>query len=209
MLQDLGDELRTPPNEYRRFIHKRIIGAVRGFGSGGLFGAATGFVTSGRSTRPTTRNLGQVPQRPIVGRVTTTQTRIGPFGLLGSQDRTVRSDFTIPPGTGRAVGELAVAALDARARGPVIPTADGCPKGFHLNKSSYNLKNGTHVPERSLCVKNRRRNNDNGTAALRAARRLIGRKNHQDTIDKALRKIAPAKRRSAPKAVPIGPHAHV
>lgn len=91
------------------------------------------------------------------------------------------------------------------------PSADGqCPRGFHLNKSTYReLKSGNLVPERSKCVKNRSRNPDNGKAALRAARRLMSRKDHQARIDKALAGIGP-KRRSAPKTkvVTTGPHGH-
>lgn len=72
--------------------------------------------------------------------------------------------------------------------------AGQCAKGFHLNKSSYFLKDGSFVAPMSRCVKNRRRNNDNGRAAMRAARRLLGRKKSQDSIDRALRAFAPARR---------------
>jgi len=70
-----------------------------------------------------------------------------------------------------------------------------CAKGFHVNKSTYHLKDGTTVLRGTRCVKNRRRNNDNGRAAMRAARRLLGRKKSQDQIDRALRAFAPRGRR--------------
>jgi len=196
-----ADSLALRPNEYRGFVHKRILGAARGFASGGFAGAALGF---SRSTRPTTpvRAMRQVPP-PQRRSTTTTVQKFGPFGIGGSRTTSV-SSITIPAGTGRAAAEIVGEVLDRRARGPVAPTADGCPKGFHLNKSSYTLKSGDHIEERTLCVKNRRRNNDNGAAAMRAARRLIGRKKSQDTIDKALRAIAPPSRRRSQKHAPHG-----
>ena len=196
---ELGSIRRGRPNDSRGFIHKRLLGAAGGFLTGGPAGAVSGFASGGRATRVTTaRQLGHPPQ------TTTTTGQLGPFGLFGRFRQEV-SRFTIPAGTGRAAGELAGSLLDRQARGPVLPTSDGCPKGFHLNKSAYTLKSGQRIEERSLCVKNRRRNNDNGAAAMRAARRLIGRKKSQDTIDKALRAIAPpSRRRSQKKAAPGG-----
>lgn len=198
MEQDVehGDTLRPKPNDLRRFVHRRIIGAAGGFLSGGVGGAVAGFARGGRATRVTTQSL----RTPTPQGTQTTSLRIGPFGSVARFDRTRR--FEIPAGTGRAGAEIAGVILDRQARGPVAPTADGCPKGFHLNKSAYSLKDGTRVEERSLCVKNRRRNNDNGKAALRAARRLVGRKKHQQTIDKALAGIAPSRRRSTSKKAP-------
>ena len=194
-----ADTLTPPPNDSRGFLHRRILGAATGFATGGFTGALRGFATGSRATRPTT--LAQIA--PPRGGTTTTSVKFGPFGIGGS--RTTTSRFTIPAGTGRAGAEILGEVLDRRARGPVAPTADGCPKGFHLNKSSYSLKDGTRIEERTLCVKNRRRNNDNGKAALRAARRLVGRKKHQETIDAALKAIAPpARRRTTKKASPGG-----
>jgi len=190
---ELGELTHHVPGTKRNFLHKRIFGAAKGFATGGIAGAVSGFTTSGRATRPTTQ---QTQGGPGVSGGSRTSLRVGPFGIpVGSIDRR----FTIPAGSGRAAAEIAGVVLDRQARGPVLPTADGCPKGFHLNKSSYSLKDGTRIEERSLCVKNRRRNNDNGKAALRAARRLVGRKKHQETIDRALRAIAPSKRRSTPR----------
>lgn len=195
-----ANALAPRPNEWRRFVHKRLFGAAKGFFSGGPIGAVGGFVRPLRGTRVTTA-LRQVPP-PQRGTTTTTRQTFGPFGIGGSRETTV-SRFTIPAGTGRAGAEIIGEVLDRRARGPVAPTADGCPKGFHLNKSSYTLKGGQHIPERTLCVRNRRRNNDNGAAAMRAARRLIGRKKSQDTIDKALRAIAPPSRRRSKAPRPV------
>ena len=54
-----------------------------------------------------------------------------------------------------------------------VPTnGRACPKGFHPNKTSYFLKDGTFVPKGAKCVKNRRRNPLNPRAASRAISRL-------------------------------------
>lgn len=201
MLHDVDARTLTPrPNESRGFVHRRVLGAAKGFVTGGFTGAAAGFVTGGRATRATTRAL------QGGGAVTTTRTglRFGPFGPRF--ERETSQSTTVQVGQGVGVGHLQIGGGGGPPRGPVLPTSDGCPKGFHLNKSAYSLKDGRRIAERSLCVKNRRRNNDNGKAALRAARRLVGRKKHQETIDKALRAIAPSKRRSSPKpAARLGP----
>jgi len=193
---ELASSTGRKSNDSRGFIHKRIGGAIGGFVRGGFTGAARGFISGGRATRPTTAL--QIPGGGSQRRERTF--RLGPFGP--SFQSTTTSRFTVPPGTGTAIGEIIGVGLDRAARGPVLPTADGCPKGFHLNKSAYSLKSGERIEERTLCVKNRRRNNDNGAAALRAARRLVGRKKHQETVDKALRAIAPKSRRSSSRKQP-------
>lgn len=47
-----------------------------------------------------------------------------------------------------------------------------CPPGFHPNKTSYFLKDGTFVPEGTRCVRNRRRNPMNPRALSRAISRV-------------------------------------
>lgn len=47
-----------------------------------------------------------------------------------------------------------------------------CPSGFHPNKTSYFLKDGTFVEKGTRCVKNRRRNPLNPRAASRAISRI-------------------------------------
>ena len=49
-----------------------------------------------------------------------------------------------------------------------------CMSGFHLNKASYFLKDGTRILKGTVCVKNRRRNPLNDRAASNAIRRLEG-----------------------------------
>lgn len=59
-----------PPNERRNFVHKKIIGAVKGFATGGVTGAVSGFVTSGGSSRrgKSPRPSDQLVVLPISGR---------------------------------------------------------------------------------------------------------------------------------------------
>ncbi len=54
------------------------------------------------------------------------------------------------------------------------PANGKCMGGFHLNKASYFLKNGTRIEKGTVCVKNRRRNALNDRAASNAIKRLEG-----------------------------------
>lgn len=86
--------------------------------------------------------------------------------------------------TGIAVGAAPIvgAALAQRAVGG----ANGCQSGFHLNRSSYFLMDGSFVPEGSRCVKNRRRNQYNRAAASKAAARLKSLGKGLQTIKKSV-----------------------
>lgn len=68
--------------------------------------------------------------------------------------------------------------LDAPKEGTKL----ACPSGFHPNKSSYFLSDGTFVPEGSKCVKNRRRNPMNPRALDRAIGRLNSAKRVQNKL---------------------------
>lgn len=54
------------------------------------------------------------------------------------------------------------------------PPGAACPRGSHLNKSDYFLKDGTFVPRGSRCVSNRSRNVLNSRALTRANSRQRG-----------------------------------
>ena len=134
----------------------------------------------------------------------------------GSRDPSFREARGRALGRGRGGTQFALPA-GLRPKGPggiigLLPGVPGgvsgfagaeatasCPKGFHINRSGYHLKSGEFVAPMSRCVRNRRRNNDNGSAAMRAARRLLGRKKSQDRIDQALRAFAPSRRRTTSK----------
>jgi len=54
------------------------------------------------------------------------------------------------------------------------PANGKCMSGFHLNKATYFLKDGTRIIKGTVCVKNRRRNALNDRAASNAIKRLEG-----------------------------------
>lgn len=57
---------------------------------------------------------------------------------------------------------------------------EGCQKGFHANKSSYHLKDGTFIEKGTVCVKDRRKNNPaNATATSNAISRINSAKRMQ------------------------------
>jgi len=58
------------------------------------------------------------------------------------------------------------------------------PSGYHYNKTSYFLKDGTFVPEGTKLVKNRRRNPLNPRAASRAISRLESAKKAVKRLDR-------------------------
>ena len=74
--------------------------------------------------------------------------------------------------------------------GVPFTTPGECPKGFRLNKSSYFLKSGAHIPARSKCVRYRRMNVANTRALKRSTRRLTSFENLVKRERKALRKLA-------------------
>ena len=83
-------------------------------------------------------------------------------------------------GVGRGRGPIAlpprpftggVPQISPSGGGAVAATTAGCPKGFHINRSSYHTLAG-FVEKGTMCVRNRRRNLSNGRANTRALRRM-------------------------------------
>jgi len=66
---------------------------------------------------------------------------------------------------------------------------DGCPQGFHPNKSDYMTKAG-FVAKHSKCVRNRRRNLSNGRANTRSLRRMAAWDKQERKLGKTLKAIA-------------------
>ena len=90
-----------------------------------------------------------------------------------------------PPG--RPVGPIGFAGPPPPSRGgmpgPAPVTGEGeLLKGYHLNSSSYFLRDGTFVPKGTRAVKNRRRNPANARATSRAISRINGAKRMQHTL---------------------------
>lgn len=188
----------APPNGRRSFLHKRIakfagklggigldvLGAAGIPGVSGVARFGRTFLRGGsRSRQFTTSRTRQITrgrtERRLIGQIRVPQP-VGPGGIIG-----------LLPGVKGGISGFAQEAAGAT-----------CPKGFHINRSGYHLRDGTFVAPASRCVRNRRRNNDNGRAAMRAARRLLGRKKSQDAIDKALRAFAPRSRKTSRGGAP-------
>ena len=65
----------------------------------------------------------------------------------------------------------------------LVPSGAGeVLKGYHMNSSSYFLRDGTFIPKGTRAVKNRRRNPANARATSRAISRINGAKRMQSTL---------------------------
>jgi len=153
------------------FVHKRILGAVGGFISGGPLGAVRGFVTTGGGSRKGLPRTAAIMQRG---------------GGAGPVQR------TIPVRPIPSIRGLAQRIVPGGATGlqVTVPAAgSGCPSGFHPNKSDYMTKAG-FVAQGSKCVRNRRRNLSNGRANTRALRRMAAWDKQERRLGKTMKAIA-------------------
>jgi len=125
----------------------------------------------------------------------------GPVSTIASALRP--SGPVVPPGGPQfpvAVKKPgALAAVQRFLPGGETGLGAGCPKGFHPNKSSYFLKDGTFVEKHSKCVKHRRRYNP---ANAQATSRSIGRVNSAKRMQGALSHISTGKYTAAGKRKP-------
>jgi len=160
------------PGEVRHFVHKRFGRAIGGFLTGGPTGAISGFLSPGRRTLP-----GRVPPRfKPPGRRQISRRRAPPRRVVPSPGIRGAIQRFVPGGsTGLMV-----------AGGK---PGDGCPQGFHPNKSDYMTKAG-FVPAHSKCVRNRRRNLSNGRANTRSLRRMAAWDKQERKLGATLKKIA-------------------
>jgi len=193
--------VREPPNERRNFIHKRLIGAVTGFARGGFTGAAGGFLTGGGSRvrvplQPQTGVQVSTPPLTAGGRLRTRRgLRVGSSFFLGAE-REQAAGITTGGRVSTRGARAATAALPRTTAGSLLPggdidcPADQCCKGFRKNKSTYHLRNGTLVLKGTKCVKIRRRDALNGSAALHSTSRLTSYVKANKNIDNAIKAAA-------------------
>jgi len=105
-----------------------------------------------------------------------------------------------PPQFPRGVPKPGVtAAVERFLPGGETGLGVGCPKGFHANKSSYFLKDGTFVEKHTKCVRHRRRYNP---ANAQATSRSIGRVNSAKRMQGALSQISTGKYTASGKRKP-------
>lgn len=137
------------------------IGSVLPGPIGAAAKTASRIITPGASTRPSASTI------PTPRTVTSSFVGIrAPLVSVGRQTTTRQELY-------------ASGALPGAAAG-----SDGCPKGYHLNKTGYFTKSEGYVEPRTKCVRNRTRNVANG----RALRRAIGRASSFDKLVKRNRK---------------------
>lgn len=131
-------------------------------GDPGLFGAIGGAIRGGIGALSRGGN-------PVLGAAR--GARRGFMGRTGAQeDGSISLPIALPGigsigGPGKNPG-TAVAKGSSSALVPLIP------RGYHLNKSSYWLRDGTFVPKGTKLVKNRRRDPLNARALRRAISRV-------------------------------------
>jgi len=165
-------EFTNRPGEVRHFVHKRLGRAIKGAITGGPTGAIGGFFSPSRRTLPSRPPPRSLPPRLTPGmrrRIASGRGRSG-IGLIPA----TKAFFLGPQ-----QGPLATAQ----------PTGNGCPQGFHPNKSDYMTKAG-FVPKHSKCVRNRRRNLSNGRANTRSLRRMAAWDKQERKLGKTLKAIA-------------------
>ena len=189
----MHEEICSRPNDCRGFLHKKLLGLGKkalGIGAsfipgpvGALARGAVGQLSGQQMQRggfggfrPPRGSRFQVPKAGIGGAVQ----RFLPGGATGFTTVDPRF-FSGGRGGGERVPPDIRNVAEARAR---MQAGDGTsalcpdeprvcpPRGFHINKSSYFLRDGTFVPRGTKFVRNRRLNNANGRAQGKAIVRL-------------------------------------
>lgn len=195
------DGVPDRPNDQRGFLHKKILGGI-----GKVLGVAGGVIPlpgAGilRFAGEAARSFSQ-SGRPVQTVGAPPPSRFG----VGSQ----ASRFPSTRGPLETQGAAKQFAQQFQAQA----TTNGCPpeakvcapRGFHLNKSSYFLRDGTFVARESRFVRNRRLNNANGRAQDKAIVRLEKGQDHAKKLLKAtgwrtISKMSSREMRNAKKAV--------
>jgi len=181
------------PNDERGFIHKKILGLGRKLLGATPIGLAvgTGLDLLGVGGQ---RQVSRVPPPRLPQG---TRVQFPTPGFRGAAERFLpggRSGFTtipeglIPKGPGGVLGAFpgVPGGVTGFGNGAADPEGRICPpRGFHLNKSSYFLRDGTFVERETKFVRNRRLNNANGRAQNKAIVRLEKGQDHAKKLLKA------------------------
>lgn len=91
--------------------------------------------------------------------------------------------FNPPFGGPKGIRFGPFSAFEGPMNGAAAPM-NGKAGGYHLNKSSYFLMSGEHVPQGSKWVKNRKRNPANARATSRAISRIGGAKTYAKSLSR-------------------------
>ncbi len=181
------------PNDCRGFLHKKILGlGAKLLGVGASIVGGPALQLAGAGFRQI-RGRGGIQRPPLAGTLPADfRVQVPTPGLAGKIQRFLpggSTGFTTIPQSmfsgGRGGGERVPADIrnvveaGQRMRAGSVQT-NGCPpeaqvcapRGFHLNKSSYFLRDGTFIPRGTKFVRNRRLNNANGRAQGKAIVRL-------------------------------------
>jgi hypothetical protein len=138
---------------------------------------------------------GMTPIRdPVTGQITCVETglpEIDPTGFLPGPT----TPTALPPqagGNGCGCGGRSSAVITPA----VVNGEKCCPSGYHLNKSTYFLCDGSCVPRATRCVKNRTINPANSRAGRKAVTRMNRYYSELKRTEKSLKRLAgPTRRR--------------
>jgi len=195
---------QTPQASFLGDLAGVALGGLGGFIAGGPLGAAAGALgvlmqqQGGAPPGSTTIPQPGLPRVPVDFRTFVPQQATGGGGALPPQQQPMAQTGGIKIGPMQIGGgsypiggqipttdEQLLQQLAVRGA-QVASVAMGCPSGYHANKTSYFLKDGTYVPRGSRCVRNRRRNPLNFRALNRSISRVKQAHKTAQRIEKAI-----------------------
>jgi len=175
------------PNDERGFIHKKIAGigaSILGVTSKFVPGPAGAFLGIGQRALGLIAAPGGPPATISTFTPSIIDIRQPPPRSFGQ--RAARPPPRIPESDQmRANRSVGIAPQDRFQNGCPPDPGVCAPRGFHVNKSSYFLSDGTFIAKGSRFVRNRRLNNANGRAQDKSIVRLEKGQDHAKKLLKA------------------------